>query len=164
MKHNVLKSILCSLLIVALLAAPVSALAASNVAYILKVAVSDAPGTYVRSGSGQDNNAVIGSLPNGTKVLYCGQSIGQMLLVMTASGQTGYVYQGNLATYGAASKSRVFLTSTTTSLYNSSMQRSGTVGAGVPVIVFGVSGEWALCRNINGTPAYISTSALKSIG
>ena len=163
MKHNVLKSILCSLLIVALFAAPMSALAASNVAYILKVAVPDAPGTYVRAGSGE-NNGIIGSLPNGTKVLYCGQGIGQMLYVMTASGQTGYVYQGNLATYGATSKSRVFLTSTTTDVYNSSMQRFGSVGAGVPVIVFGVNGGFALCRNINGTAAYVPTSALVSIG
>ena len=164
MKHNILKSILCSLLIVALLAAPVSALAASNVAYIFKVSVSDAPGTYVRSGKASDNNAVIGSLKNGTKVLYLGSSNGQMLNIMTPSGDTGYVYKGNLTTYGAIGKSRIYVTTQSTGVYNSSKKKAGSIGAGVPVVLFSTSGNFAFVRNINGTAAYIPTSALKRLG
>ena len=163
MKRNVLKILLCTLTIVALVAAPMSALAASKVAYILKVAVSDAPGTYVRSGNAADNNAVIGSLKNGTKVLYMGSKNGQMLQVMSQTGQIGYVYQGNLKTYGAVNASRIYLTSTTTGVYNSAMKKAGTVGAGVPVVVFSMNGGWAFVRSITGAAAYIPTSALKSI-
>ena len=37
MKRNLLKTVLCSLLVIALLAAPVSGLASSNLALIMKV-------------------------------------------------------------------------------------------------------------------------------
>ena len=164
MKRNILKSILCSLLIVALLAAPASAFAASGVAYIFKVAVSDAPGTYMRSGKSSDNNAVVGSLKNGTKVLYLGSSNGHMLQVMTPSGDVGYVYKGNLATYGAIGKSRIYVTAKSTGVYNSAKKKVGNVGAGVPVVLFSTSGKYSLVRSITGTAAYIPTSALTRMG
>ena len=165
MKQNIIKSILCSLLIVALLAAPVSALAASNVAYILKVAVSDAPGTYIRSGDPSDGNAVIGSLKNGAKVVYCGSKIGQMLQVLTESGQVGYVYQGNLKTYGAMSTRQLYITTASATVYRksgASLSKAGTVGAGFPVFVCATNGGWAYVRSVSGAAAYMQMSSLKS--
>ena len=168
MKPNILKSILCSLLIVAMLAAPVSALAASRVAYIFKVSVSDAPGTYIRSGKSSDGNAVIGSLKNGTKVLYWGSKKDQMLQVMTPDGKKGYVYQGNLKVYGAANTRQIYLTTeSSTGVYRksgSSYKKAGSIGMGIPVIVYKTTGNWALVRNMNGSSAYIKTSALKRMG
>ena len=158
MKHKMIKILLCTVLIASLVALPVSA-SASQVAYILKVAVSDAPGTYVRSETG----ANIGSLANGTNVLFCGQAKGQMLLVMAANGRTGYVYQGNLRGYGAMNLKQVFLTNTTTNVYSAPGSVAGTVGAGLPVVLYAVRDGWAFVRSINGTGGYIATSALSSV-
>ena len=170
MKRNIIKSILCSLLIVALLAAPVSAMAASNVAYILKVSVSGAPGTYMRSGStkaGGSTSDITGSLKNGTRVLYWGKKSGQMLYVMAANGKTGYVYQGNLKTYGAVNVRQIYATTSSTGVYKKSkgsMKKIGTVGGGIPVCVFNTTDGYAYVRNLAGKTAYIPMSSLKSIG
>lgn len=163
MKRNMFKIFMSCVLMVALLAAPVSAFAASNVAYLLMVAVSDAPGTYVRSGNASDGNAVVGSLRNGTLVLFWGQTNGQMLYVMTADGTAGYVYQGNMRIYGAMNTRQIYVTSTTTGVYTRSGAKAMTVGANVPVIVYGFNGDWAYVRNINGVPAYIPSSNLRSV-
>ena len=169
MKHNVIKSILCSLLIVALLAAPISAFAASNVAYILKVSVSSAPGTYMRAGSskaGDKSNQIVNSLKNGTRVLYWGKKSGQMLYVMSADGKCGYVYQGNLKNYGAVNVRQIYATTSSTGVYKKSggkMKKVGTVGAGIPVCVFKTTDGYAYVRNLAGKTAYIPLSALKSI-
>ena len=169
MKRNLMKSILCSLLIVALLAAPVSAFAASKVAYIFKVSVSGAPGTYMRSGSskaGGSSSDVIGSLKNGTKVIYSGKKSGQMLYVTAANGKSGYVYQGNLKNYGAVNVRQIYVTTSSTGVYkksSGSMRKVGTVSAGIPVVVFSTSGNYAYVRNLSGKTAYIPMSALKSL-
>ena len=171
MKRNILKSILCSLLIAAMLAAPASALAASKVCYIFKVAVSNAPGTYMRSGKTADSNAIIGSLRNGTKVLYYGTKSSmneQMLKVLTPDGKRGYVYKGNLNTYGAATARQIYLTTqSSTGVYKkagSKYRKVGSVGKGIPVVVYKSKGKWSRVRNMNGTSAYIKTSALKRLG
>ena len=170
MKRNIIKSILCSVLIVALLAAPVSALA-SNAAYILRISASDAPGVYLRSGSDPNNlnkttDNVIGSLKNGTKVLYWGHSLGQMMLVMTANGKMGYVHKGNLRTYGAMNRKQLYVTNGSTAVYRlsgSSLKKAGTAGKGLPVVVYQVRGDWALVRNLAGTAGIIQTSNLTKL-
>ena len=169
MKRKVLKSILCSLLIVALISAPMSALAASKVAYILKVYTTDSTRKVnVRSGSslkgGNGSSGIIGTLKTGTRVLYWGEKSGQMLKIMTNNGQVGYIYQGNLKTYGAMSRKQVYLTSASTAVYKrsgSTMKRSGTIGKGKPVFVYGIKGGYALVKNLAGGSGYIKTSALK---
>ena len=166
MKRNVMKSILCSLLIVALLAAPVSALAASKVAYILKVNVPATKGAYIHSGTGNGDKDVIGSLRHGTYALYYGKKVGQMLYVMSPEGKTGYVYQGNMKTYGAVNIRQLYLTSSSTGVYRKvkgSMRKIGSVGAGVPVVMFNANGKWAYVRSLTGAAAYIPVSALKSL-
>ena len=160
MKHKALKSIICSLLVVVLLSAPMSALAASKVAYLLKVSVSSAPGTYVRSG----NKNIIGSLRNGTRVLYWGNKRGQMLKVMAPDGTKGYVYQGHLKTYGAMGSKQVYLTKGSTGVYKrsgGSMKKTGSVRKNVPVIVYSKAGSYSLVKSMSGKTGYIKTSKLK---
>ena len=168
MKRKVLKAILSSLLIVALLSASVSALASSKVAYILKVSASGSKAAYMRSGSnkagGNGSDSIIGSLKNGTRVLYWGNKSGQMLKVMTASGKTGYVYQGYLKTYGAMNRKQIYLTKSKVAVYKkvgSAMKKKGSIGKGRPVLVYGVNGSYALCKTLSGSTGYVKTSALK---
>lgn len=160
MKRNIVKSMLSILLIVTLLAAPMSALAASK-AYVLRVSVSDF--ANVRSESGEQ----IAQLRKGTRVLYWGEKNDQMLKVMTASGDVGYVYQGNFTSYGAMSTKQLYVTaSERTGVYgrrgNSPVYR-GSVGKGVPVVVYQVRGNWAYVRNLSGKTAYIRTSDLSKL-
>ena len=160
MKHKALKSIICSLLIVVLLSAPMSALAASKVAYLLRVSVPSTKGTYIRNSSSE----IIGSLKNGTRVLYWGNKRGQMLKVMGPNGSTGYVYQGHLKTYGAMGKKQVYLTKGSTGLYKragGSMKKSGSIGKNRPVFVYNNVGGWSLVKSMTGKTAYIKTSALR---
>ena len=164
MKRRIMKSILCSLLVIALLSAPVSALAAKKVAYILKVSVSGAPGTYMRSGStkaGGKESDIIGSLRNGQKVVYWGQKSGQMLKVMTSSGETGYVYQDNLKSYGAISSKQVYVTKGSTTVYKRSGAKKGTIAKNKPVFVYATRGEWAMIKTIGGATGYVKTSAIQ---
>lgn len=163
MKRRVLKSILCSLLIVALLTAPMSALAASKKVYILKVSVSGSTGSLVRSKQGGE---VIGSLRNGTKVLYWGEKSGQMLKIMASNGRTGYVYQGNLKNYGALNRKQFYVTKNAAKLYKrsgSSLKKAGSIKKGVPVFVYTTNNGWAYIRNMSGAAAYIKTSDLTKV-
>ena len=164
MKRKLLKSILCSLLIITLVVAPISALASSKTAYILKVTGSDK--VNVRSGSSVKggDSGIIGTVKPGTRVLYWGVKSGQMLKVMGANGQTGYIYQGNLKSYGAVKRSQVYLTKSATTTYKksgSTLKKKGTVSANYPVVVYKVIGGYAQAKNISGTTVYIKTSALK---
>ena len=169
MKRNMFKTVLCSLLIAALLAASVPALAASKVAYILKVSVPGSPGTYMRSGSSKAGGTsnITGSLKNGTKVLYWGVKSGQMLKVMSANGKTGYVYQGNLKSYGAVRTNQLYATTGKTTVYKrsgSKMVKKGTVGQNIPVILFSTNNGWAYVRSLSGASAYVKASSLKKVG
>ncbi len=166
MKRSFMKSIVCSLLVVALLAAPLTALASSKNAYIMKVSVDDAKVTNFRSGSGEDN-AIIGKLRNGTKVIYWGEKIGQMLKVMTTDGTTGYIYQGNLKRYGVLRTKQLYVTTASTSVYKrsgNSPKKIGSVSKGTPLFVYKTKGEWAQVKNMSGKTAYVKTDSLKKVG
>lgn len=158
MKRKFLKSLLSVLLIAALLAAPVSALASN--AYILKVKVPGGSITRVRSASGE----IISKLSNGAKVLYWGEKKGQMLKVMSASGQSGYIYQNHLKTYGAMNSKQLYRATKTATVYSrsgSSMRARGSISKGTPVIVYSMSGKWAYVRSMSGAGGYIKKNKLK---
>ena len=162
MKKNALKKILGLMLIIALLAAPISALAASKTAYILKVSAT--PAAYLRSYSSGSNSQIIDSLRTGTKVIYWGTKKDQMLKVMTASGETGYCYQGNLKVYGAVKTSQIYRTNSSAAVYKrsgSSMKKIGTVKKNTMVFVYGTRGSYSLVKNLAGKSGYIKTSKLK---
>lgn len=156
MKRNLIKFV-CALLIIAVFAAQVSAFAST--ARIFRV---NSGGSYVRSESGEK----IGSLRKGTRVLYWGHKRGQMLKVMIASGKVGYVYQGNLEPYGAMNSKQLYMTNSSATLYKrvgSSMKRKGSVGKGVPLIMYRSVNGWALVKSLAGKSAFIKTSELKKI-
>lgn len=160
MKRNVLKSLLCSLLVIVLLAAPVSGLASSNLALIMKV-----NGDWVRMRDGaEEGDEVITRLRKGTKVLYWGDREDAMYKVRTSDGKVGYIYKGYLSTYGAMKKSQVYVTSGTTKLYKrsgSSLKGNGTLGSGKYVVVYKTSGNWAYIKTMTGKSAYCQKSMLK---
>ena len=168
MKRKFMKSLLCSLLVVALLAAPMSALAASKVAYILKINAGSAGKAFVHVNSskkgGNGDSTIIGSLKNGTRVLYWGDKIGEMYKIMVTNGKTGYVHKDNMRLYGAVSKKQIYVASSSTYMYKksgSSVKKAGSLAEGSPVFVYSVTGSWAKVKNMSGTTAYVKTSALK---
>ena len=160
MKRNLLKSVLCSLLVVVLLAAPVSGLASSSLALIMKV-----NGDWVRMRESADEGSeVLARLRKGTKVLYWGEREDEMYKVRTSGGSVGYIYKGYLSTYGAMKKSQVYVTTGTTKLYKrsgSSLKGNGTLAKGKYVVVYKTSGDWAFIKTMTGKSAYCLKSTLK---
>ena len=160
MKRKVLKSVLCSLLILAMMMAPMSALASSSLALILKV-----NGDWVRMRDGaEEGDEVIARLRKGTKVLYWGEREDEMNKVLTSTGKQGYIYKGYLSTYGAMKKSQVYITTGTTKLYKrsgSSLKGNGTLAKGKYVVVYKTSGNWAYIKTMTGKSAYCQKSSLK---
>ena len=158
MKRRFLKPLVCILLVVSMLLAPLSALAASK-AYILKVNTS---GVRLRDSDG----SVITELGKGTKVLYWGKTKngGAMCKVVTRTGKTGYVYKSFLTSYGAVKKSAVYVTKASTPLYKrsgSSLKKSSTLSAGEYLIVYRTSGRWAYVMSMSGKRGYVYKSFVK---
>lgn len=160
MKRKVLKSVLCSLLAIAMLMAPMSALASTKTALILKVNAD-----WVRMRDGSDvGDDVITRLRKGTKVLYWGVHDDEMYKVLTSSGKTGYIYKGYLSTYGAMKLNQVYITTGSTKLYKrsgSSLKGNGTLAKGKYVVVYKTSGGWAYIKTMSGKSAYCQTATLK---
>ena len=160
MKRRVLQSVLCSLLIVAMFMMPMSALASSKVALIMRV-----KGDWVRMRDGADeDDEVIARLRKGTKVLYWGDREDEMCKVLTSNGKQGYVYKDYLSVYGAMKKSQVYITNATTRLYKrsgSSLKRNGSLAKGKYVVVYKTSGNWAYIKTMSGKSAYCQKSTLE---
>ena len=156
MKRNVLKSVLCFMMILAMLMAPMTASAAS-VARIMKTNTD-----WVRLRDG--NGAQIARLRKGTKVLYWGSKDDEMCKVITTSGKTGYVYKKYLTTYGAMRLDSVYITTASTQMYNrsgSSLKKSGKLAAGKYVMVYKTSGNWAYIKTMGGKGAFVQKNTLK---
>ena len=160
MKRKFLKPLVCILLAVSMLLAPLSAMAASSKAYIMRVNVS---GARLHSDTGADRTA-IAKLAKGTKVLYWGSKNDAMCKVVTQSGKVGYIYKNYLSTYGVVKKSAVYTTRATTKLYKrsgSSLKSNGTLSAGKYVVVYRTYGNWAYVKTMSGKGAYVNKSYLK---
>ncbi len=158
MKRKIIKPFVCVLLVLSMLLAPLSALAASKV-YILRV---NTAGARLRDSDG----TVITELSKGTKVLYWGSSKsgGNMCKVVTRSGKTGYIYKGYLSSYGVLKKSSIYITRAKTQLYRrsgSSLRKNGTLGEGQYVVVYKTYGNWAYIKTMSGKNAYVYKSYLK---
>lgn len=158
---RVCKMIVCSLLIVAMLAVSLPASAASSIACIMKVTTD-----YARMRSSAEDGSVIASLRKGTKLLYWGVHDGAMCKVMTSSGITGYVYGPYLTTYGAMNLDSVYVTTATTAMYRRSggtLVSSGYLGKGRYVAVYGVYNGWAFIKTMSGASAFIKTDNLSKV-
>ena len=136
MKRSVLKSVICSLLIVVMLAASAPSYAAS-VARLMKV-----NGDYVRlRESAKEGSSVIQRLRKGTKLLYWGVKEDAMYKVMTSSGAVGYVYGGYMATYGAMNLDSVYVTTAPTAMYT---RANGTLVSALQRLFYSTSFDKSL--------------------
>ena len=160
MKRNLWRSILCLALVLVLTLAPLSALAATKTAKILKVNVDKA--RMRESSSGE----IITTLNKGTKVLYLNKNDGAYCKVCTTDGETGYVYKGFLSSYGAVRANQVYVTKGSTTLYKrsgNSLRKSSTIKEGVYVLVYKTNGSWAQVKSMTGKSGYMKLSSLKKV-
>ena len=160
MKRNLWKSILCIALILVLTLAPLSALAASRTAKILKVNVDKA--RMRESATGE----IITTLNKGTTVLYLNRTDGAYCKVCTTDGTTGYVYKSFLSNYGAVRADQVYVTKASTTLYRrsgNSLRKSSTVKEGVYMLVYKTNGSWAQVKSMTGKSGYMKLSSLKKV-
>lgn len=158
MKRNVMKAVLCFMMILAMLMAPMTASAAS-VARIMK---TNTDWVRMRSASG----AQITSLREGTKVLYWGSKNDDMYKVMLSNGVTGYVYKNYLSTYGAMRLDSVYITTASTPTYNrsgSTLKKSGTLSKGRYVMVYKTSGNWAYVKTMGGKGTFVPKATLQKV-
>ena len=156
MKRNVIKSVLCFMMILAMLMAPMSASAAS----IARIMKTNTDWVRLRSESGEQ----IDRLRKGAKVLYWGSKDDEMCRVITTDGKTGYVYKKYLTTYGAMRLNSVYKTTATTQMYNrsgSSRKKSGKLASGKYVMVYKTSGNWAYIKTMSGKGAFVQRNTLK---
>jgi len=157
---RVLKAVVCSLLIVAMLAASAPAFAASSIARIMKV---NTDYTRLRESADQ-GSAVITRLRKGTKLLYWGVKDDAMYKVLTSTGKTGYVYGKYLTTYGAMNLKSVYVTKNLTQMYKrsgSSLKKNGVLSKGKYVMVYKTANGWAYVKTMTGKGAYVKTENLK---
>lgn len=160
MKRNLWRSILCLALVLVLTLAPLSALAASKTAKILKVNVDKA--RMRESSSGE----IITTLNKGTKVLYLNKKDGAYCKVCTTNGTTGYVYQGFLSSYGAVRADQVYVTKSSITLYKksgNSLRKSSTIKEGVYMLVYKTNGSWAQVKSMTGKSGYVRLSGIKKV-
>lgn len=156
MKRNVLKSVICFMMILVMLMAPMTASAAS----VARIVKTNADWVRLRDANG----AQIARLRKGTKLLYWGAKDDKMCKVITTSGKTGYVYTEYLTTYGAMRLDSLYITTASTQMYNrsgSSLKKSGKLASGKYVMVYKTSGNWAYIKTMGGKGAFVQRDTLK---
>jgi len=152
MMRKYVKAVLCFIMIVAMLAAPLSASAAS-VARIMRV-----NGDWVRMHDA--DGAFLGHLRKGTKVLYWGVKDDAMYKVMLSSGKTCYVYKEYLTTYGAMYLDKIFVTNGSPKMYNGSREQISTLRKGRYVMVYKTAAGWAYVKTMGGQGGFVQTANL----
>ena len=160
MKRNLWRSILCLSLILVLVLAPMSGVAATKTAKILKINVDQA---RLRTGA---SGAIITTLDKGTKVLYLNKTDGAYCKVCTTDGETGYVYKRFLSSYGAVRADQVYVTRGSTTLYKrsgNSLRKSSTIKEGVYVLVYKTNGNWAYVKSMSGKSGYVKLSSIRKV-
>ena len=157
MKRRILTIALCLMVILSMLAAPVSASAASKDIVKIKTINTNA---RLRTGPGNYDWSKI--LKKGTKVIV-GKKTNAFYYVKTSSGETGYIYEKYLSDYGAVSNKQVYAAVKNAKVYkkpSTSAKAIKTVKAGQYVFVYGVRGDWAYVKTMSGKGGYMKTSAL----
>lgn len=154
------------LLIVTMLAAPVSASAASKkVVYILKVTTD---GARIRKGPSSAYD-VITSAKKDTKVFYTGKHKDAFCYICTSGGTVGYMYKGFLKSYGAAYANQIYYCkdrSAKVYTRNSSgkVKKVTTLSKRQFVIVYQVKGDWAYIKTLGGTGGFVKKASLAKAG
>ena len=156
MKRNIIKVLVCLLLVATMVAAPMSAMA--KTVQIMKINVD---GARLRSGPGA--SAIITSLKKGTKVFYAGKQIHAFCSVRTLGGKTGYVYKPFLSADGAVESKQVYYTTGKCGLYkkpSTGSSRKATLSKHTYVVVFEVRGNWAYVKTTSGKGGFVKFSNL----
>ena len=160
MKRNLWKSMLCLSLILVLVLAPMSGMAATKTAKILKINVDQA---RMRTGA---SGEIITTLARGTKVLYLNRTDGAFCKVCTTDGTTGYVYKGFLSSYGSVRADQVYVTTGSTTLYKlsgNSLRKSSTLKSGTYMLVYKTNGNWAYVKSMSGKSGYVKLSSIRKV-
>ena len=166
MKRRILMMALCLMLIVSMVAAPMSASAASNKkVYILKVTVD---GARIRKGPSSDYD-VITSVSSGTKVFYTGKMKNAFAYVCTSGGTIGYIYKGFLKSYGAAYAYQIYYckdrsAKVYTRTSSGKIKTVTRLSRHQFVVVYQVKGDWAYIKTLSGTGGFVKKSSLAKAG
>lgn len=159
MKRNVIRLIVCVLMILATIVAPVSTAYAASTVKLMKINVDDA---RLREGPSSAYE-VITTINLGEKVFYAGKTQNAFCYVCTENGQKGYVFRDYLSNYGVVRSNQVYYANTSTRMYSrasTSSSRVDKLGVHEMVIVFKTSGKWAYARTLDGKAGYIQLSNL----
>ena len=157
------KAVVCMLLAMLMVVAPLEASAASKTVKILKVN-SD----YVRMRSEPEaGDNVKAKLRKNSKVFYLGESkkAKGWYKVRTDHGSIGWVYKDFLSSYGAAKLSSIYVAKSS-KLYvykraSNKSTRLTVLSKNQHVIVHSTSGSWAYIQTLSGTNGYVLKSGLK---
>ena len=162
MNRKMFSALVAALLIVTMLVAPVSALAASKV-QILQVTVD---GARVRKGPGDYD--VITSVRKGGKVFYLGKTKNSFCYICTSTGTRGYMFRDYLKSYGSCYANQIYCSKKkNVPVYKKASTGSKKVtklSNRQHVIVYQVSGSWAYIKTLGGTGGYVKKGNLKKAG
>jgi len=161
-KRRIMCLALCLLMIVGMVAMPVSASAAmkDRVVKIMKVNVQ---GARLRKGPTSKYD-VITSLGKGDCVFYLEKTKTAFKYVRSSTGKIGYVYEGFLNDYGACKLSQVYYVTGTTKLCDRPKEisnRVDTLEKKEHVIVYKTRGGWAFVKTLQGKGGYVRLSRLR---
>jgi len=161
-KRRMMCLALCLLLLVGMVAAPVSASAAmkDRVVKIMKVNVQ---GARLREGPSSKYD-VITSLGKGDCVFYLEKNKLAFSYVRSSKGKIGYVYEGFLQSYGACKLSQVYYTTVASKLCDRPSEisnRVATIAKKEHVIVYKTRGNWAYVKTLQGKGGYMRLSRLR---
>ena len=157
MKRRVLIGLMCALLMVSTVLAPVSA-SASGIVKILKVNVDGARLRARVNGKLVEQNF---SLKKGERVFFAGKTYRSAYYVCTSSGKKGYVYKKFLSSYGAVNTKQVYRVTKTAGLYKKvGSGKKTNISKGKYVMVYEVRGGWAYVKTVSGKGGFMKTSCL----
>lgn len=159
MKRNVIRLIVCVLMILATVIAPVSTAYAASTVKLMKVNVDDA---RLRAGPSSAYE-VITTINLGEKVFYAGKSQNAFCYVCTEDGQKGYVFRDYLSNYGVVRVDQVYYATGNARMYsraNTGSSRVETLTKNEMIIVFKTAGKWAYARTLDGKAGYVQLSYL----
>lgn len=160
MKRNLFRLIVCVMIVLTVIIAPVSTAYAASTMKLMKVNVDEA---RLREGPG--DYEVITTLDKGEKVFYSGKMENAFCLICTADGEIGYIFRDFLSNYGVIRADQVYYAiSGGTRMYKTASTSASTVeklNRHEFVIVYKTAGNWAYARDLNGRGGYIPLSKLE---
>lgn len=159
MKRNVIRLIVCVLMILTMVIAPISTAYAASTVKLMKVNVD---GARLREGPSSAYE-IITSIRYGKKVFYSGKMESSFCYVCTEDGQKGYVFRDFLSNYGVVRVDQVYYATGHARMYsraNTGSSRVETLTKNEMIIVFKTAGKWAYARTLDGKAGYVQLSYL----